>query len=360
MKRQMVMALGMLLSITLMAQKRSPIQWTGVLKTEANMNFNNGEANGNALFFLDANAKLWEGGRIYFGFQSMYSVRDEQGKSWSVVSDERDRTWFTNINLKNLPFTIGILGLSQEITPNFDVFFGVRKTDYDYFTTPYSRLFLNTGVICNSTLNSDRWNISNFNTAALCLHFNWYFLDGWTLKNSVYNGNGTDDVSKMFRFRPSRDGIMDIVEIGYRGWNDKSLVGEYHLGMMWGDTYLNEYDDNKKRSQAVFYASANQPLLKGKYPIGFFAQGSIGPKNVRSAYNYFSLGALIDNLVLDGTRIGVNVNRAIFANGERETDLEVTALVPVMPGLTLQPGVHFLRTSGLSTTAGLMRAIFAF
>ena len=366
MKRMMKTGLALLVMTLCLtgasAQKESPIHWSGVFKTEGNVNFNNGEANGNAILFLDADAKTWKGGKILFGFQSMYSVRDEQNKSWSVVSDDRDRTWFTNINLKNLPFTLGRLGIYQDITDNFNIFFGISKTDYEYFTTPYSRLFLNTGVICNSTLNSDRWNIANFNTAALSFHFNWEFLPGWTFKNSIYNGYGTDEVSKQFRFRPNRDGIMDIAEFSYKGWNEKNYFGEYHLGVVYGDTYLNEYNgiDHKKRSQAVAYASVNQPLLKGQYPLGFFGQGSIGKKNVRSAYNYYSLGLLMDNLLVDKSRLGVNLNRAIFANGERESDLEFTYNVPVLNICNLQPGIHFLRTSGKSTTAGLLRAIFVF
>jgi hypothetical protein len=345
------------------AQEESPIHWSGNLQTEGNVNFNNGEANGNALFFLDADAKVWKGGKVVGGFMSMYNIRLDQDKSWSVVSDQKDRTWFTNISLyKQLPFTLAVLGFSQQITDNFDIFFGVRKTDYDYFTTPYSSLFFNTGVICNSTMNSDRWNIANFNTAALCFHFDWEFLPGFTFKNSIYNGNGTDQVSKMFNFRPNRDGIMDIAELGYKGWSDDNYFGEYHLGVVYGNTYLNEYEgiDHKKRSEAVVYASINQPVLKGKYPVGIFGQGSLGKKNIRSAYDYFSLGALMDNLLISGSRAGVNINRAIFANGEHESDLEVTYNFPVFKGLNLQPGVHFIRTTGQSSTAGLVRAFFTF
>jgi len=351
------------------AQKKGeyPIVWNGSFTTEAEGNFTNGEWNSTSLLFLNAEAKLWKGAKAQGGITGMYNLRLDQDKSWSVCDD---RMMFSNLPYIKEPMLLSHLGIEQRLLDDkVMLFLGVRKADMDYFITPYSLLFLNTAVIINPVV-STVWGVPHYGTSALCFHAQWEFMPGFTVKYSLYNGQKSSCWDQMFYFRPNRDGVNQIAELSYKGDGCcSSYVGEYHLGMIYADSkYLDNYfasrvisnNDGKKHSGCSVFANVDQPLYVGKYPVGLMAQGGLTKKYVDNANAFYSLGLKMDNLMAEQSQVGVSLSRGYFADGVHESDFEITFSYPVMKNVAIQPGIHFISTSGERSTCALCRASINF
>ena len=193
---------------------------------------------------------------------------------------------------------------------------------------------------------------------ALGLNLTWEAIPGLTIKNSIFNGVASREWSRVFNFRPGHDGIMDIAQVIYKDADDDNLIGEYRAGIAYVDALQPGQID--KHQSTAWMDHIDQPVVTGAYPVAVTLGGVVSKKKVNYAYQYYNAGAVVKNVLLQGSRLGVNLCRAYFSDGVHESDVEVEYALPVFKNVEIQPGVHFIRTSGESATAALVRASIFF
>lgn len=343
------------------AQERKA-EISATLTTEGSWNIQNGETNWENLLDVDAEVPLWRGATVSAEMIANQNTRIGRNKSWSVADDMQS---FSNIQTdEQIPLSLAVFGITQRITDNFCAFLGVRNMNPDYFASPLTGVFTNSSHGIFPTI-ADNWNVGNYPVAALCLHLEWNITDRITLKNSVYNGEASYRWDEVFRFRPSRDGLIDVFELGYVTPGDAdSYTGEYHLGMMCGSRPRMEEDNegnmtrNENRGDCSFYALAEQPILKGTRPIGLLLQGGYAPENSNSTYCYLGAGLACGNLLAKDDYAGVAVNRSLYNDGCSETCVELTYSIPVTEHISIQPAFHAIHNTYGNYNVALLRTVF--
>lgn len=293
---------------------------------------------------------LWHGAEWQTNLISTHNMRLSRGKKWSVADDNQV---FSNIMLDSqLPLALSVFGITQNVTERFRVFLGVRNLNVDYFTSPCTALFTCSSDGIFPTL-ADNWSLANYPTSAMCLHLEWDPSSRLTWKNSLYNGASSTQWDRIFRFSPHGDGIINVSEISFHADDDTlSMAGEYHLGFLYAHT-----DDgaDAKRSNCSVYGLAEQPIYRSRQTYKILLQGGYSPKRLNETYGYFGAGLTGERLFIDGDQAGVQVHRALYSDGGRETDVEMTYRLPVTNNISVQPAVHFIHTSGDNNVVGLLR-----
>ena len=341
------------------AQERAT-EFSASITTESSWNIQDNRASLVGLLDAGAETPLWRTATASIGVLTNYNTRLAANRSWTVADD---RQTFSNIQTdEQIPLSLSMLGITQKITERFSAFLGVRNMNPDYFASSLTGLFTNSSHGIFPTI-ADNWNVGNYPVASLCLHLEWGVTDNVTLKNSVYNGEASTRWDEVFRFRPFRDGVIDVLEVGYVTPDDaKSFTGEYHAGLVFGNkARMTEDEDgnmthNGSRSDCSFYALAEQPLLKGERPVGLLLQGGYAPKNCNDTYGYFGAGLVCGNLLLQEDNIGVAVNRALYHDGGHETAVEITYSIPVAEHVNIQPAFHAIHTVSGNYHVALLRA----
>lgn len=366
MKVKSLFVIGIFMSgVSIVSAQENELEVSTLIKTEGIWNTDNGETNLINLIETFVQAPLWNGSHLTGIILANQNTRIGQGKSWNVANDLQS---FSNIQTDNqIPLSLMEFDVTQRISDNLHLSLGVRNINVDYFTYPLTSVFTGSSHGIFPTI-ADNWSVANYPLSALGLHIEWNITDNITLKNSLYNGQASDDLDRVFRFSPKQDGILNAFELGYIEPKESNrMLGEYHLGAVYGNTPEIFEDENQnevsgdKVSNISFFGLLEQPVIKGNKSMGLFFQTGLAPRNKSVTYGYFGAGLVFDNIINNNDKFGIQVNRALYSDGNRETDMEITYSLPVIEKITVQPSLHVIRTSGETINrVGLIRAIFEF
>lgn len=130
----------------------------------------------------------------------------------SIIEDWQG---FSNIFADNQVASIAVLGYMHE-WQNAHLFAGVRNVNEDFFVTDITSLFTNSSCGIFPTIASS-YPIANYPLSGLTLYFD-VEKDGWTFKNSLYNGagyNGWKRQNNPFLIKPKRDGVFNMSQLEY-------------------------------------------------------------------------------------------------------------------------------------------------
>jgi porin len=350
------------------AQDKKPlIESASSLISECEWNMENDKTNLVTQLNVAMWGHLWHGAEWQTNLISTHNMRLSRGKDWSVADDNQV---FSNIMLDSqLPLALSVFGITQNISERFSVFLGVRNLNVDYFTSPCTALFTNSSDGIFPTL-ADNWHLANYPTSAMCLHLEWNPSPKLTWKNSLYNGASSTQWNRIFRFAPHGDGIINVSEISFHAGDDSlSMSGEYHLGFLYSDTPDENTDNdeanvkgdsNRKKTNCSVFGLAEQPIYRGRQTYKLLLQGGYSPKRLNDTYGYFGVGLTGERLFADDDHAGVQVHRALYSDGGRETDVEMTYCLPMTKNISVQPALHFIHTSGNNNVVGLLRVSASF
>lgn len=301
-------------------------------------NINDGKVGWANYIDVGAEIGLWKGASLNVDAIATYEYHNP-------VLD--DLQYFSNITIgSNRAFRLMQLELAQKFGSHWIVSLGLRNIDVDYFTSPYTSLFTGTSHTSIPTL-SGNFTVATAPIAALGLHLEYTPIENLTIKETLYNGVADDRLNRQFRFCPKGDGILNTLSIHYA---DNEHF-DYSLGSIM---------ENKPSFNYALWLIAEQQLFHiSKCPVGLLLQGSIAPKPESYCTHYWGAGINCKEIGNMEAQVGVAVNRMIVADG-RETDVELTASLPVWDYLTLQPALHWINTCGKHHAAALIRASFEF
>lgn len=130
----------------------------------------------------------------------------------SIIEDWQG---FSNVFADNQVASIAVLGYMHE-WQNAHLFAGVRNVNEDFFVTDITSLFTNSLCGIFPTIASC-YPIANYPLSGLTLYFD-VEKDGWTFKNSLYNGagyNGWKRQNNPFLIKPKRDGVFNMSQLEY-------------------------------------------------------------------------------------------------------------------------------------------------
>jgi len=357
----MVWALCLCTAVEAQEKKAALGHALGVI-TEGEWNAMSGKTNMVTQLNAEIGGGLWSGAIWQADLISTYNMDIDRNRNWSVADDNQV---FSNIMLDcQLPLALSVFGITQNISERFSVFLGVRNLNVDYFTSPCTALFTNSSDGIFPTL-ADNWRLANYPTSAMCLHLEWNMSPQLTWKNSLYNGASSTQWNRIFRFAPHDDGIINVSEISFHADDDSlSMLGEYHLGFLYSNTPDEDVGNgevkvkgysNRKKSNCSVFGLAEQPIYRDRQTYKLLLQGGYSPKRLNDTYGYFGVGLTGERLFADDDHAGVQVHRALYSDGGRETDVEMTYSLPVTKTVSVQPALHFIHTSGDNNVVGLLR-----
>jgi hypothetical protein len=348
--RQLLIVMIVSYGINAMAEdKDDSLKITATWTTECEWNIRNGKANWANHLSVGMEKALWKGGECQIALLSATNMRLQKQKSWNVADDIQV---FSNILVdEEVALAVAHAGINQKISDNVSVFVGVRNMNIDYFVSPYTTLFTNSSDGILPTI-ADNFSVANYPDASMGIHAEWNISSSMTLKNSLYNGAASHEWDGVFNVRPAQDGFINITEVSLKG--DKgSMAGEYHAGMVYGNS-INEEEKRKKKNVSAF-AIVEQPIYKGEKEVGLLLQGGYTIKKRSTTYAYFGTGIVGQRIFRNDDAIGVQLHRALYSNGVHETHVELTYSMPINRHVTIHPAFHCVRTSGKSNVVALLR-----
>lgn len=301
---------------------------------------------------LDASLtqSLWRGGTFEANLLSVNNLRN----SWGQDATVNGLTIFAAIEDESIPLSLFKFGIGQN-SGRIRSFLGVRNVNSDYFVTPWNSIFTASVNGLFPTL-SHNLPLSDSPYSALCLHFEWDITrTGLTYKSSLYNGRSATRWDEVFRFRPRRDGVINLSELSYTG-TDGTYVGTYRLGVATGRADAND----SKSYRASLWTLVEQPLWlasDGGGGVSLILHGGYSPKSDCSGY--WGAGAAWRGVFSRGDDyFGTLVSRTWHASA-CETSLELTYAYS-WRWLTVQPAVHWVHSSGCDRWFGVLKAAVKF
>lgn len=323
------------------------ITWYASVTTEMPWNISDGRIGWANYIEAGAQVGLWKGGSLDIDAIATYEHHNP------VLGDLQ---WFSNITIgENKAFRLMQFGLTQQLGDKGTVSAGLRNTDIDCFTSPYTMLFTNSSYTSFPTL-SFNFPLATAPVAALALHAEYQPIEKLTIKETLYNGVADDRLNRQFRFCPQSDGLINITSIHY---SDEEHY-TYSLGAGLGNSGIENEESGtlEKPFQYALWLLAEQELCTiGKSGLGLMLQGSIAPKESSYCSHYWGAGLVCNRLGNMEAQVGLAVNRVLMSDG-RETDVELTASLPVCEYLSLQPALHCINTNSTYKMAALIRASF--
>ena len=323
------------------------VTWYASVTTEMPWNISDGRIGWANYIEAGAQVGLWKGGSFDVDAIATYEYHNP------VLGDLQ---WFSNITIgENKAFRLMQLGLTQQLGDKGMVSVGLRNTDIDCFTSPYTTLFTGSSHTSFPTL-SFNFSLATAPVAALALHAEYQPIEKLTIKETFYNGVADDRLNRQFRFCPQSDGVVNITSIHY---SDNEHY-TYSLGAGLGNSSIENAETGKQEKpfQYALWLLAEQELCTiGKSGLGLMLQGSIAPKESSYCSHYWGTGLVCNRLGNMEAQVGLAVNRVLMSDG-RETDVELTASLPVCEYLSLQPALHCINTNGTYKMAALIRASF--
>lgn len=165
------------------------------------------ETNWVNLLRLNLSVPVWKG-KGSFEAATLHVARTGE----SIIEDWQG---FSNVFADNQVASIAVLGYMHE-WQNAHLFAGVRNVNEDFFVTDITSLFTNSSCGIFPTIASS-YPIANYPLSGLTLYFD-VEKDGWTFKNSLYNGagyNGWKRQNNPFLIKPKRDGVFNMSQLEY-------------------------------------------------------------------------------------------------------------------------------------------------
>ena len=294
------------------------ITWYASVTTEMPWNISDGRIGWANYIEAGAQVGLWKGGSLDIDAIATYEHHNP------VLGDLQ---WFSNITIgENKAFRLMQFGLTQQLGDKGTVSVGLRNTDIDCFTSPYTMLFTGSSYTSFPTL-SFNFSLATAPVAALALHAEYQPIEKLTIKETLYNGVADDRLNRQFRFCPQSDGLINITSIHY---SDEEHY-TYSLGAGLGNSGIENEESGtlEKPFQYALWLLAEQELCTiGKSGLGLMLQGSIAPKESSYCSHYWGAGLVCNRLGNMEAQVGLAVNRVLMSDG-RETDVELTASLPV-------------------------------
>lgn len=340
--------LGIALFFCLLANcktaKSQKVEWSVNMITESQFNLTDKKTGWANLLEAGVGIELWKGAKFEAGSISTYKINGPTAN---------DHQFFSNIDAgPNKAFRLIEAGINQEIGKYWSVFAGLRNIDYDHFDTPFTSLF--TGSSHGGFPNiCENLSMPTYPTAALGVHIEYKPNNHFSFKECVYNGVPDERLSHQFRFRPKSDGLFNIGSATYTLHPEKSYEGRYVLGYALG-SFPTEGSKDKSYNYTL-WALAEQNLFSvGRSQVGALLQGGIAPAERSTCSSYWGAGFTVGGITKQNGQLGIIVNRALYNYGN-ETDVELTAHLPVNKYLAIQPALHCITTDGRTVVAGQLR-----
>ena len=287
------------------------------------------------LLEFQGNVRLWKNGSLYFLTQTVYQTHKEQ-----IVSNLMT---FSNIEAYNEWISPFIFGISQKID-KLNLFFGLRNINEDYFTYPYTSLYINSSSGIYPTISINYPRCANYPLSAVCLHLEYDFGRGFSINNSLYNGIARP-VTKgwiMLSVAPARDGLFNVTELKYTHKTGVATVGGVY---------------DSKEINYNLWANCEQDFFSyDKSKIGGLVQTSFAPASKNFCKNYLGLGLVATGLIFpkSSDKIAVIATRGGFTD-IAESTVEISWICPISKSLSLQPACHFIKTGNQRNTVGMLR-----
>lgn len=323
------------------------VTWYASVTTEMPWNISDGRVGWANYIEAGAEIGLWKGGSLNMDAIATYEYHNP------VLGDLQ---WFSNITIgANKAFRLMQFELSQQLGDKGLVSLGLHNNDMDCFNSPYTSFFTNSSYTSIPTL-AFNFPVATAPTAALALHVEYQPVEKLTIKETLYNGVSDDRLNRQFRFCPQDDGLINITSIQYS--DDEHYI--YSLGAGLSNSSRKNEDTGapEKPFQYALWMLAEQEICTiGKSGLGLMLQGSIAPKESSYCSHYWGAGLVCNRLGNMEAQVGLAVNRVLMSDG-RETDVELTASLPVCEYLSLQPALHCINTNGTYKMAALIRASF--
>lgn len=324
--------------------------------------WNMSDRRGNWANMLSAGLEVrsWRGGRIELGALATGQLKE------GILDDLQN---FSNINAESRLFRLTHLGVGQRIGNRFSVYAGLREADEDYFNTDGAGIFTGSSYGCVPQV-GENFCVGVYPDAALGLHFEYQPAEAWAVRLSVYNGAASDRLNRQFRFRPGRDGMINLGSVSFSpalsNYLDADgepaegfLAPNYVIGYAAGWQYDDGDEANSgrdRRTGGAIWVSVDQPLLRvGHAGLNLFATGGVRLGQLDAARGHWAAALMLNNITRRGGTLAVGASQAHYADGINETDYETTFEYPLFSWLCLQPAFHVIRTDGGTNLAGNLR-----
>ncbi len=329
------------------AQQRKKFEFEGCLYSDFQWNYDD-KVNWVNYLGLSLSLSPWENGHFDLSTVSTVKTREDR-----IIDDYQ---WFSNIEVDNMFCGIGVLGYMHE-WEHFDLFFGVRTVNEDYFVSPLTLLFMNSSPGIFPTVWTP-YPIANYPVASLGLHFN-IKLDKWTISNSFYNGighNGWTHDDNPFIFRPKKEGVFDAFQLAYN--NENSGTRAFAGGCIHNRQFDSEWEMIGKKTTGAWWLYLEQQVCANdKNSLSVMVQYSENTSKDNECYRYAEIGFI--GGFSTRSRLGLSYQFAQF----QETDehlLELTFRTKINDLLTLQPTAMYIHNTEADYGVLSMRLILSF
>lgn len=343
------------------------VKWHIDAVSEGQWNMKSGRTNWANMLSAGMEVRTWRGGSIEFGALATGLLKD------GIVDDLQD---LSNINAESRAFRLTHLGIGQLFFGKLYVYAGLREADEDYFNTDGAGIFTGSSYGCVPQA-GENLAIGVYPEAAPGLHIEYRPTEAWTLSTTLYNGKASDRLNRQFRFRPGRDGMVNIGSVSFSPTFSRFLDsnGEtaegflaptYVIGYAAGWQYIeNETEgyamenlapSTARRNGGALWASIDQPLTRvGRAGLNLFATGGMRIGQTDNARGHWAAALMLGNVTSSGGTLAMGVSQAHYAENMKETDFETTFEYPILSWLSLQPALHIIRTDGKTNVAANLR-----
>ena len=336
--------IGVLTVCLATAQPRVTWQVTGI--TEGDWNLTRGKAGWVNYLEANLNIGLWKGAQLEGAAIATYATGEP-------VHD--DLLGYSNIyTSENKAFRLIQASLGQRFGRWGYLSIGLRNIDTDYFTSPATSFFT-APADADYPILSNNYPVATFPMSALGLQMELYPLPGLTLKASLYNGTAHDTPRHQFHFSPRDEGIFSIGCATYERPTRGEQPASYTLGYVTGRV-PDEGIRPSLRWKTGFWGLVEQPFLHWRQTQWcLLLQGATMTRHREDTYGYWGVGCTVNNISRRRIMAGIAVNRMLDRPHGNELDTELTCLVPLLPWLSVQPALHFIRNDHQQNVVGLLR-----
>ena len=270
-----------------------------------------------------------------------------------------DLLTYSNIEEENIPLAFNRFGICYG-REKWYVFVGVGNVNDAFFVTPVTSIFTNSSCGIFPTI-SCNFGIANFPDAAMGVESRYESGD-ISVCSALYNGKGYHRFGGrdcVFRIRPSSDGIFNINAVNYsRNGNNYNMgIGIYHGYADGYETFAQEplpAEISEKRTAQIFYwLYAEQKITSNTYLIGQFSQC---PAIECGCRNFYGVGVAYRARKYD---VALYSCYAGFSDSH-EWASELTFKYNLLPDISLQPSLHYIRNTTFRGAVGLLRIGFTF
>ncbi|MBQ9888962.1 MAG: hypothetical protein IJM41_06945 [Bacteroidales bacterium] len=247
MKRRLLIIIITLCCGICICRAQERFEWCVIGYAEEQFCPDNGRFNSMAVLDYAANIGLWKGGTLQF---EGLSVAKEHKLNY--MSD--DIVIYTNLECEANPFSIGVLGLSQQIGP-VKLFAGIRNLYPDFFNEREFLYFIGSSHVLHPVLWRN-YDIPSAPTSAMMAMAEWQINDQFVLKTTFYNAQTADRPSRQFRLGGGLRNLTSLTrDDGMRKSTAGATVGPDFYGGHGLAMYLTHIEHFNERLEAFLEAS---------------------------------------------------------------------------------------------------------